>query len=446
MTAALYIRVSTSEQANRGYSLDAQSDLLKRYCDEHSITVYKLYADEGKSANKALSKRTALLQMVKDAEAKLFDTILFKDITRWSRNSAQYYAVQERLDKCGCSWLAVEQPYLETRTPTGRFTVSVMLGTAQLESENTSQRIRFVIDNMVKNGMVPYSSRLAPLGYKVERIDGVRRLVKNDSEREMVEQMFQHLLDYHNASDTRRFISERFGRNLDPAFLSRTMHNRIYVGEYRGMPNFCEPYLTEVQFSMLQGWTNQFRTARYSSDYMFRGILRCSSCGWTMQGNMVLNRNEPNRVYYRCANHFVRHKCEMNKHARQDLIEKRLLGIIKPAFDKLIYSVSTDSSDKDNSKRIGKLRAKMKRLTEVYIDGSISREQYNQRKTAMQREIDALSRSEHSNLAELQELLNSPWRELYDGLSNEDRGVFWRTIIESIWFDGNDIVSVDFKS
>ena len=140
MICAIYCRVSTAEQAQRGYSIEAQESLLRSYAAQNGMVVYDLYADMGKSANKALSKRTELNRMLHDAELKKFDCILFKDITRWSRNSAQYYAVQDRLDKCGVYWLAVEQPYLETKTPTGRFQVTVMLGTAQLECRRAFSR------------------------------------------------------------------------------------------------------------------------------------------------------------------------------------------------------------------------------------------------------------------------------------------------------------------
>lgn len=446
MIAALYIRVSTAEQANRGYSLDAQTDLLKRYCDDNSITVYKLYADEGKSANKALSKRTALLQMVKDAEAKLFDTILFKDITRWSRNSAQYYAVQERLDKCGCSWMAVEQPYLETRSPTGRFTVSVMLGTAQLESENIGQRIRFVADSMARNRIVPYSDRLAPVGYEVKIIDGSRRLVQKDSERDMMRDMFDHLLTHHNQAQAMRFILDKYGRDLKTQRMSKICHDRIYIGEYRGISNFCEPYITEEQFNSLQVFSRNFREAKFSKNYIFRGLLKCEECGATMLGNTVPHKRIPDQVYYRCPNHYIYMNCSMSHQARQDRVEKKMLDLIKPAFDKMLYTVDVEQPKQDNSKRIKQIQSKLERLTEVYIDGAITREQYAQRKTDLQRQISDLSRSEQSNIEELRNILNSPWREVYDELSKEDRGVFWRTIIDRIVYDGETIKNVRFKT
>ena len=112
--------------------MQAQEALCQQYCADHDYDVVGVYADEGKSASKALDKRTELLRLISDAEKGKVSVILFKDITRWTRNAAAYYKVQERLDKCGCAWIAVEQPYLETVTPTGRFQVQVMIGTAQL--------------------------------------------------------------------------------------------------------------------------------------------------------------------------------------------------------------------------------------------------------------------------------------------------------------------------
>ena len=49
MKAALYIRVSTTDQVVHGYSLDAQETLLKEYAASHNMEVASVYADEGKS-------------------------------------------------------------------------------------------------------------------------------------------------------------------------------------------------------------------------------------------------------------------------------------------------------------------------------------------------------------------------------------------------------------
>ena len=55
--AALYIRVSTDEQARHGFSLGEQQHDLESYAASHHYTVVDVYADEGNTARKAISKR-----------------------------------------------------------------------------------------------------------------------------------------------------------------------------------------------------------------------------------------------------------------------------------------------------------------------------------------------------------------------------------------------------
>lgn len=444
MIAALYIRVSSAEQT-KGYSLEAQEELLRSYASAHDMTVYKLYADEGKSASKALSKRTALLEMVKDAEAKRFTRILFKDVTRWSRRSADYYAIQERLDKCGCSWIAVEQPYLETVTQNGRFLVSVMLGTAQLESENNSQRVRFVQQQMIRNGVVPYGRNQAPFGYAIKKIDGMRRLVKDPEKSSMVEDMFKHLRDHRNAAQTRQYMLEQYGINFTATYFSKVMKNEVYIGRYRGTDGFCEPYITEQQHDELVNWSNRFRRAVHSQDYMFRQILRCKQCGRAMQGSYIAYK-DADRIYYRCPKCYMEHQCSMTANVRQDRLEQYLLDTIRPAFDAYKYKVEFQRTDSDNSERIATLRKKLSRLTEVYVDGAIDREKYETRRNALNDEISALSAQTSDDTERLEMLLNQPWETLYRNLDRfEDRAEFWRTLLKAVYFDGSDFF-IEFNS
>ena len=133
MKVAGYIRVSTLEQATHGYSLSAQTELIENYCRKNGYVLTRIYADEGISASKALHKRHGIISLLEDAEAGLFDTIVFKDLTRWSRNPSQFYAVQERLDRAKVSWIAIEQPNLETLSAQGKLMVGIKISVAAHE-------------------------------------------------------------------------------------------------------------------------------------------------------------------------------------------------------------------------------------------------------------------------------------------------------------------------
>lgn len=87
--AALYIRVSTDEQARHGYSLAEQEYDLRRYAEQQDYAVVDLYADEGASARKALSRRKGLQRLLEDVQTG--------SIGRALRNRAylgEYYGIK----------------------------------------------------------------------------------------------------------------------------------------------------------------------------------------------------------------------------------------------------------------------------------------------------------------------------------------------------------------
>lgn len=152
MRAALYIRVSTEEQARHGLSLAEQKESLERYAEAHEMEVVGIYEDAGISARKPYKKRPALLRLLEDCKSGKIDTILFIKLDRWFRNVAGYYDVQTQLDKYGVTWQATKEDY-ETRTASGRLKVNIMLSVAQDEADRTSERIKFINEGKKAKGI-----------------------------------------------------------------------------------------------------------------------------------------------------------------------------------------------------------------------------------------------------------------------------------------------------
>ena len=75
--AGLYIRVSTDEQAKHGFSLAEQRADLEKYKQQHGYMVYDVYADEGNTARKAISRRRELQRLLADVKAGNVDIICF---------------------------------------------------------------------------------------------------------------------------------------------------------------------------------------------------------------------------------------------------------------------------------------------------------------------------------------------------------------------------------
>lgn len=405
MKVAAYIRVSTVEQATQGLSLVAQEHLLREYAAAHDMTIVELYADEGVSAAKSLEKRTAILRLLRDAEAGRFETIIFKDITRWSRSASQYYAVQDRLDKAGVSWIAVEQPYLETVTPTGRFQVGVMLGVSQLEADQTGQRIKFVQDAEVARGNYPFPPHCASAGYTTVKVDGVNKLVIGE-DADLVRQMFAAFLRCGSMSEVGRI----FGKPT--ISVSRILQNRIYIGEFRGIAGFVEPLVSVEDFEQTQRLIRRhsYTPMKHKGEYIFSGLCVCGKCGKTMRGLC------PDDKYhmYQCRN-----GCRNTITQRE--VERQVLEQVEPELDRYRVTLRQRKKEVADARKLrARIDGKLARVKELYIDGIIDRAEYDRR------------RSEYESMIveppPAPELPND-WRALYQGLKPAQKNVLWKSVL-----------------
>ena len=83
LKVAIYVRVSTEEQAKEGLSIYAQIDKCKSFCNARDWDVFKIYKDAGYSAGSL--NRPALELLLRDAKEKKFNIILVYKIDRFSR-------------------------------------------------------------------------------------------------------------------------------------------------------------------------------------------------------------------------------------------------------------------------------------------------------------------------------------------------------------------------
>lgn len=224
---AIYIRVSTREQAEEGYSLDAQQRLLLDYCRIKKYDIYKIYADEGISAKDAKS-RPGFLNMMKDAKERKFNIILVWKLTRFSRNMLDLITACETLDKSKVSLVSYSEAF-DSGTPAGRM-VRSMLGTvAQFEREVISENVSMGLLERAKQGKRTCTQIL---GYD---IDGHDSFTINQSEAEFVNFVHDSYLIYKNISEiTALSIKQGYkgkrGRTPSPAAILTILTRPEYAG------------------------------------------------------------------------------------------------------------------------------------------------------------------------------------------------------------------------
>ena len=93
--AALYVRVSTDEQAAEGYSLDAQRSILEDHCLADGLDVFQVYEDDGYSGRN--TNRPAYRRMMDEIDS--WDILVVLKMDRIHRNSRNFMAMMDTLDK-----------------------------------------------------------------------------------------------------------------------------------------------------------------------------------------------------------------------------------------------------------------------------------------------------------------------------------------------------------
>jgi len=157
---AIYVRVSTEEQAKEGLSVDAQIDKCKAFCNARDWEVFRVYRDAGFSAGSL--NRPALELLLRDAQEKKFGVILVYKIDRFSRKLRDLIMVLDDLKEKEINFTSVTEQ-IDTTSAMGEAFFQIIGVFAQLERGMVKERVELAFDKKIDMGE---SLSRAPLGYK----------------------------------------------------------------------------------------------------------------------------------------------------------------------------------------------------------------------------------------------------------------------------------------
>lgn len=451
---ALYIRVSTEEQAIHGDSLAAQEESLIAYAKEHNMKIVGIYRDEGNSARKPALKRPVMLELLEDVKEGKIDRILFIKLDRWFRNVREYHKVQSILDEHNVTWQATMEDY-NTATADGRLKVNIMLSVAENEADRTAERVKFVLESKRRRKELCFGGGTKPFGYKAEMIDGVRRLVKDPETKPMANDFWDHVRKYNSVRLAGLFVNEKYGlkrRYKTWADMSRT---ELYTGTHRGVEDFCPAYITHEEWEYLQqSHVKIKKTQRPERVYLFTGLLRCPGCGGTLKATFKTYPKDRSIEYksYRCNNGKLG-MCSYRSNPTEKKIEKYLLQNVKAELEEFILNVEVQGSTKKKKSHVDdivKLNEEMRRLNTIYRSGNMEDDEYARESADLKKRIAAVKKAEQDDrppdLEVLKQFLDSDFESIYNTLSQEDKRRMWRSIISEIHFDGPNITSIKFRA
>ena len=309
--ADLYIRVSTDEQADKGYSQRDQEERLRKYCEINSLQVRKAVYEDHSAKTFNRPAWTKLLTELRKHRGQS-DLILFTKWDRFSRNAADAYQMIGTLRKVGVEPQAIEQP-LDLSIPENKMMLAFYLAAPEVENDRRALNTFHGMRRAKKEGRWMAT---APIGYMNKITEtGKKYIAPKEREAEIIKWAFHELsLGVFNTEQIWK-MSKAKGLVCSKHNFWLAIRNPVYCGKiripkYKDEESFMvqgqhEPLISEALFydvqDVLDGRRKTQRTKVVVDDNLpLRGFLICPRCGILLTGSASKGR-KLRYYYYHCS-------------------------------------------------------------------------------------------------------------------------------------------------
>jgi len=402
MPVGVYLRVSTEEQRER-QSIATQREFAERYCQLHSLSVYRVYADDGISGTVPLEQRCEGSQILKDARLGRFDQLLIYKLDRLGRETRLILNAVAELEKLGVRIRSLTEEF-DTGTATGRLMLTLLSGFASHEREVIRERSvagtnRVAETGVWLGGIVPYGYRQAgekrnarlviseePIpGLAMSEADVIREVFRMDavegkSCRVIAARLNDLRIPCAYVRDDRLLLQgkrkQRTSGVWRPGRMRGLITNKTYMGIHEfgkrsgsGRPAIPRPVPAIVTAEVWQKAQANlhanflFGTRSAKNQYLLRGLIKCGLCGLTYLGIVSNRSREKHEFYYRCngahspAVAWTRGRCQA-KSVRGDHLEQQVWSDVEsflrnpePVLQQLHARLESDAKGSEQTQK-----------------------------------------------------------------------------------------------
>lgn len=309
--AIIYIRVSTDEQADKGYSLKHQEEYLIKYCEIQSIQVVEIFREDYSAKTFNRPEFNRLLKKLKDKKLRA-DLIIFSKWDRFSRNAPDAYAMIKTLHGFGIEPQAVEQP-LDMSVPENKIMLAFYLAAPEVENDRRALNVIMGMRRAKKEGRWMST---APRGYDNKTDEFGRKYIAPNKYAPIIKWAFEKLATgCYSIEDLRRQCGEQ-GFNFKKStfyeiFKSHAYYGKILIPAYKNeeeqlVQGNHEPIISEELFQKVQ---EALKPKRFKHTYTIclrpeiplRGFLNCPQCGKKLSGSGSTGKSGIKHYYYHCS-------------------------------------------------------------------------------------------------------------------------------------------------
>lgn len=425
MRVAAYIRVSSREQVEEGYSLSAQEVAIRAYCAQRGWDDLTFHADEGISAfTDRTERRPAFAALLDAAERGEYQLVIVHRLDRFARSLIVTLRELQRLERANAAFISVSES-MDFSTPIGKVILAVLASFAQYYSENLSAESRKGLAEKRRQGKFvgrpPYGSK---------RIDGYLTI---DPERA---DELRQALELAATLSPVRAAEELNARGIRPS-----RHAEAWG------PSAVHLLRTDTGAWLLgQGepWASLYRAAigrprlpdarRDDTIRMLSSLLRCACGGSLTYHSDVALRDGTERRHGRCRDAEGRQGCHRwgrNMNQVEDAVSRWLFALPDPR---------TLVALPDDANAAAALDERRRRVTRLYRDGIMSEAEYEREKVALQRDLAKIPASESRREELGQELTMA--RAEWDRWGDEARRAFLAGLVEYFIAEDGDVTPV----
>jgi len=445
MRAALYVRVSSEDQAKEGYSLIAQQEKLEEYAKNNGYLLCKdnVYVDDGYSGK--TENRPALKRLFEDSQSRKFDVALVYRLDRFFRNVRLLLESVETLGSYGVGLKSITEPF-DTSTPIGRYVLTNLGAIAELERAIIMERKELGTLKAAQAGK--WMGGTPPYGYRINR--ETKKLEIAPKEAAVVKMLYDWLVGEKLALSRIQSRINALGIPTKHDLLSKTkptgskcwwrkqtiarmFQNEIYAGTF-WFRKYKDPsrartvenqrrkeewvripvpaVVSESQFELARRQIAENRLLsprRTMHSYLLAKKLYCGVCGGTMVAQYHPPTDSRKAVkFYTCHKRFRQHSpvpC-----AQKSIVETRIAVPLWDALKRLLMQPEAMLNELDALKRrddlrpaliaqqrqtekqLRKIESRRERLLELYLDGAIDKAGFLEKSRAMEHEKELLAK------------------------------------------------------
>ena len=337
----IYTRVSTAAQTE-GYSLEAQTERLRKYADYKEMEVVREYCDAGKSG-KSITGRPEFQRMLQDVSEERDGVafILVFKLSRFGRNAADVLNSLQFIQDYGVNLVCVEDG-IDSSKDSGKLTITVLSAVAEIERENILVQTMEGRKQKAREGK--WNGGQAPFGYDLDSRNST--LVVNEEEAEIVRIIYDRFVHTDMGADAIcNYLNQRgytkkkvrghelnyFARGLimkildNPVYTgkiaygknvtekvkgTRDEYRRVKTDDYLLADGLHEAIVDEETWEAAREKRKRtgvrfVKTHSLEHEHILTGLIRCPLCGGGMSGTVQRRQNKKtgeykDTLYYRC--------------------------------------------------------------------------------------------------------------------------------------------------